>query len=138
MLLPYRFPTWVNGTAALNAQRNTDAEISFEYWDRMTDGGVERATSREGATPRVYNPSPARARVSPARRRLRPASAWARFFEFLYRRYHCGQRASAAASGLRAGQRAEPAAVAAARRRRHRATPFAARPVDDRRRRWRS
>src|SRR5215217_9644699 len=36
ILMPYRIPTWANGTASLAAQRNTDAEISFEYWNRMS------------------------------------------------------------------------------------------------------
>jgi hypothetical protein len=93
ILMPYRFPTWANGTAALAAQKNTDAEISFQYWDRMTKAAWERYL-RNGRNPAVY---------APARRALEyrltgdpygPTSAWAKFFEFLYRRYHYGQRAT--------------------------------------------
>lgn len=93
MLLPYRFPTWVNGTAALNAQKNTDAEVSFEYWDRMTEAVWNRYV-REGRNPSVYNPSRRALEYRLPADAYGPASAWARFFEFLYRRYHYGQRAS--------------------------------------------
>ncbi len=40
LLMPYRFPTWANGTAELAAQRNSDAEISFQH-----DGPRERGRS---------------------------------------------------------------------------------------------
>jgi hypothetical protein len=94
VLMPYRFPTWTNGTRQLAAQKNTDAEISFQYWDRIQKAVWERYV-RNGRNPAVYNPS---------RRALEyrlpdgdpygPGSAWARFFEFLYDRYHSGRRAS--------------------------------------------
>jgi hypothetical protein len=94
LLLPYRFPTWVNGTAALAAGKDTDAEISFEHWDRMTPAAWARYV-RDGRDPARYNPS---------RRALEyrlpdldpygPFGRWARFFEFLYGRYHYGRRAS--------------------------------------------
>ncbi len=93
MLLPYRFPTWANGTAAIDAQKNTDADISFEYWDRMTEASWNRYV-RNGRNPAVYNP-PRRAleyRLIPDA--YGPNSAWAKFFDFLYRRYHYGQRGS--------------------------------------------
>ena len=93
MLLPYRFPTWVNGTAALNAQKNTDTEISFEYWDRMTEAVWNRYV-REGRNPAVYNPSRRALEYRLPADAYGPTSAWARFFEFLYRRYHYGQRSS--------------------------------------------
>ena len=93
MLLPYRFPAWANGTAALSAQRNTDAEISFEYWDRMTEAVWDRYV-REGRNPSVYNPSRRALEYRLPADAYGPFSAWARFFEFLYRRYHWGQRAS--------------------------------------------
>ncbi len=56
MLMPYRFPTWVNGTAALSARRNTDAEISFRPADRMTRAAWERYV-RNGRDPDAYTPS---------------------------------------------------------------------------------
>ena len=94
MLMPYRFPTWVNGTAALAAQKNTDAEISYQYWDRMTEAAWNRYV-RNGRDPNVYNPSRRALEYRlPAGGAYGPNSQWARFFEFLYRRYHYGQRSS--------------------------------------------
>lgn len=93
MLLPYRFPTWANGTAALDAQKNTDAEISFEPHDRMTEAAWNRYV-REGRNPSVYNPSRRALEYRLPADAYGPSSAWAGFFDFLYRRYHYGQRAS--------------------------------------------
>ena len=91
MLLPYRHPLWANGTATL--VRNSDAEISFESADRMT-AAVWNKYVAKGRNPAVYNPS-RRAleyRVPPEGYPL--DGTWSRFFEFLMRRYHYGQRAS--------------------------------------------
>ena len=93
MLLPYRFPTWVNGTAALDAQKNTDAEISHQYWDRMTEAVWNRYV-REGRNPSVYNPSRRALEYKLPADAYGPNSQWASFFDFLYRRYHYGQRSS--------------------------------------------
>ena len=93
ILMPYRFPTWVNGTATLSAQKNTDAEISFQYADRMTKAAWERYL-RNGRNPSVYTPSRRALEYLLPADPYEPASAWARFFDFLFRRYHYGQRAS--------------------------------------------
>jgi hypothetical protein len=91
MLMPYRFPTWANGTAALAAQKNTDAEISFEYWNRMTRAAWERYV-RDGRNPSVYNPSRRALEYRVAPDPYGPASRWAGFLDFLFRRYHYGDR----------------------------------------------
>ena len=93
ILMPYRFPTWVNGTATLSAQKNTDAEIAFQYSDRMTRAAWERYL-RSGRDPAAYAPSRRALEYRLPADPYGPASAWARFFEFLYRRYHSGQRSS--------------------------------------------
>lgn len=93
MLMPYRFPTWVNGTAAAAAQKNTDAEIAYEYWDRMTEAVWNRYV-RSGRDPSVYNPSRRALEYRLPADPYGPASEWARFLDFLYRRYHYGQRSS--------------------------------------------
>ena len=75
--MPYRFPTWANGTAALNAQKNTDAEISFEYSNRMTKAAWERYV-RNGRNPAVYTPSRRALEYRlPTATRTGPTSAWA-------------------------------------------------------------
>jgi hypothetical protein len=91
MLMPYRFPTWANGTAALAAQRNTDAEIAFEAHDRMTKAAWERYV-RNGRNPAVYTPSRRALEYRLPADAHGPSSAWARFLDFLFRRYHYGQR----------------------------------------------
>jgi hypothetical protein len=92
-LLLYRFPLWANGLEALGAQRNTDAEISFGYPDRIAPADWARYVAA-GRDP---------ARVNPSRRALElfvPAEgvgragfmiAWARFFEFAYARWQRGR-----------------------------------------------
>ena len=92
MLMPYRFPTWANGTAALSARKDSDDEISFQYWDRMTSASWNRYV-RNGRDPSLYNPSRRALEYRLPPDAYGPASAWARFFEFLYRRYHYGRRA---------------------------------------------
>jgi hypothetical protein len=93
MLMPYRFPTWVNGTSTLSAQRNTDAEISFRPADRMTKAAWDRYV-RSGRDPAVYSPSRRALEYLLPDDAYGPTSAWAGFFDFLYRRYHYGQRSS--------------------------------------------
>jgi hypothetical protein len=89
ILLLYRFPLWANGLEALGAQRNTDAEISYAYPDRIAPSDWARYIAA-GRDP---------ARVNPSRRALEfaippdgvaPGSAWAGFFEFAYARWHRG------------------------------------------------
>ena len=124
MLLPYRFPTWANGTAALNAQRNTDAEVSFEYWDRMTEAVWNRYV-REGRNPAVYNPSRRALEYRLPADAYGPASAWARFFEVPLPPLPLrAARLGALRARLRPGQRAEPPAVAPARSRGRRGQPL--------------
>jgi hypothetical protein len=93
LLVPYRFPVWANDTAELAAARNTDAEISFAFPDRIAPGTWRRYVAA-GRDP---------ARVNPARRglefRVPPGglgvdSDWGRFFAFLYGRYRLGQAES--------------------------------------------
>ena len=109
MLMPYRFPTWVNGTSTLSAQKNTDAR-SPPPADRMTKAAWDRYV-RNGATPRLR---PAAARSStccpttPTGRRA-PGRASSTSST---RRYHDGRARPAARRRLRARQRAQPAAVA--------------------------
>ena len=70
LLMPYRFPTWANGTAELAAQRNSDAEISFQHDDRVSAGGVGAVRAprpRSGG----LRAEPARARVPAAGRPVR-------------------------------------------------------------------
>ena len=93
MLMPYRFPTWVNGTSTLSAQKNTDAEISFRPADRMTKAAWDRYV-RSGRDPAAYSPSRRALEYLLPDDAYGPTSAWATFFDFLYRRYHYGQRAS--------------------------------------------
>src|SRR4051794_33857404 len=91
MLLPYRHPLWANGTASL--VKDSDAEISFMYADRMSAAAWNKYVAK-GRNAAVYNPS-RRAleyRVPPEGFPL--GGAWAKFFDFLVRRYHYGQRAS--------------------------------------------
>jgi hypothetical protein len=93
LLVPYRFPVWANGTAQLAAVRNTDAEASFAFADRISRGAWRRYVA-EGRDPARYNP-PRRAlefRIPPDG--LGPDSAWGRMFAFLYARYNRGQAAS--------------------------------------------
>jgi hypothetical protein len=87
MLMPYRFPTWVNGTATLSARKDTDAEIAFRHADRMTRAEWERYV-RNGRDPAAYNPSRHALEYLLPDDAYGPASEWARFFDFLYDRYH--------------------------------------------------
>jgi hypothetical protein len=91
MLLPYRHPAWANGTAGL--VRNTDAEIAFEYTDRMSKAQWDKYVAK-GRNPSVYNPSRRAIEYRVPTEGYRLDGAWSKFFEFLMRRYHWGQRAS--------------------------------------------
>jgi len=93
MLLPYRHPLWANDTAQFASQRNSDAEIAFESADRMTVAAWNRYV-REGRNPAAYNPSRRALEYRVPDEGYRLDGAWSRFFEFLYRRYHYGQRSS--------------------------------------------
>jgi hypothetical protein len=93
ILMLYRFPLWANGMEALGAQRNTDAEISYDYPDRIAPAEWARYVAA-GRDP---------ARVNPSRRALEfaippngvgPGTAWAGFFEFAYARWHRGVAAT--------------------------------------------
>jgi hypothetical protein len=93
ILMPYRFPTWVNGTATLSAQKDTDAEISYRYGDRMTKAAWDRYV-RNGRNPAAYNPSRRALEYMLPTDPYGPSSAWAQYFDFLYRRYGYQQRAT--------------------------------------------
>jgi hypothetical protein len=90
ILMPYRFPLWANGTEALGAQRNTDAEISFDYWDRILPGAWRRYLDN-GRDPARYNPSRRALEYRIPPEGVGVDSAWGRFFAFLYARYHRGR-----------------------------------------------
>ena len=91
MLLPYRHPLWANGTASL--VRNSDAEISFAYADRMSAPAWSKYVAN-GRNAAVYNPSRRALEYRVPDEGYRLDGAWSKFFEFLVRRYHYGQRAS--------------------------------------------
>jgi hypothetical protein len=93
LLAPYRFPYWANGTEELAAARNTDFEVSFAYPDRMSRAAWRRYVAA-GRDPAQVNPSRRglETRIPPDG--VGPDSHWARFFAFLYARYHLGQAAS--------------------------------------------
>jgi hypothetical protein len=91
MLMPYRHPLWANGTASL--VRNSDAEISFEYADRMSAAAWNKYVAN-GRNASAYNPSRRALEYRVPSEGYPLDGAWSRFFEFLMRRYHYGQRAS--------------------------------------------
>jgi hypothetical protein len=93
VLMAYRYPAWANGTAAVAAAPASDAEVSFQYWDRMSRPAWMRYLGG-GRRPLVYDPPRAGLAYRIPDEGHGPQSAWARFFEFLYARYHLGRRAS--------------------------------------------
>ncbi len=93
VLMPYRFPVWANGTAELAAVRNTDAEISFATPDRISAPVWARYLAA-GRDPKRYNPSRRALEFRIPDEGVGDGTAWARFLEFLYARYHLGQEAS--------------------------------------------
>ena len=93
MLMPYRHPLWANNTSQFASWRNSDAEIAFEYSDRMTAAAWNKYVAN-GRNPGVYNPSRRALEYRVPNEGYRLDGAWSRFFEFLYRRYHYGQRSS--------------------------------------------
>jgi hypothetical protein len=86
MLMPYRHPRWANGTAAL--VQDSDAEIGFEYADRMPAAAWNRYVAGG------YNPSRRALEYRVPDEGYPLDGSWSQFFEFLMRRYHWGQRAS--------------------------------------------
>jgi hypothetical protein len=93
VLVLYRFPLWANGMQALAAQRGTDAEVSFAFADRITPAAWARYV-REGRDPAIYDPNRRGLEFRIPPDGLGAGTAWARFLEFLYKRYHYGQRRS--------------------------------------------
>jgi hypothetical protein len=91
MLLPYRHPRWANGTASLVP--DSDAEVSFQHADRMSAAAWSRYVAA-GRNAAVHNPSRRALEYRVPDEGYRLDGAWSRFFEFLMRRYHYGQRAS--------------------------------------------
>lgn len=93
LLQLYRFPLWANGLESLGAQRNTDAEISYAYADRIAPSPWASYVAA-GRDP---------ARVNPSRRALEfglppdgvgAGTAWAGFFAFCHDRWRLGRRGS--------------------------------------------
>jgi hypothetical protein len=93
LLMPYRFPVWANGTAALAAVRNTDAEVSESAPDRISAAAWQRYVA-SGRDPARYNPSRRALEFRIPDEGVGDGTAWAGFLEFLYARYHLGQEAS--------------------------------------------
>jgi hypothetical protein len=91
LLLPYRHPTWANGTAHL--VRDSDAEIAFEFADRMSAAAWNKYVA-SGRSAAAYNPARRALEYRAPTEGYRLDGLWSRFFEFLMRRYHWGQRAS--------------------------------------------
>jgi hypothetical protein len=87
MLALFRFPPWANGTAELAAARNTDAEVSFAYPDRTLSAAWRRYVAA-GRDPARFNPNRRELELRIPPDGVGPGSAWSRFFEFLYARYH--------------------------------------------------
>ena len=93
LLLPYRFPTWVNGTATLSARKDGDEEIAFRHDERMSDASWQRYL-RARRRPAAYLPRRRALEYLLPGDAYGPGSAWAGFFAFLYARYHAGRRGS--------------------------------------------
>ena len=91
MLMPYRHPLWANGTAGL--VRDSDAEISLAPGDRMSSAAWNKYVAK-GRSAAAYNPSRRALEYRIPDEGYVLDGAWSRFFEFLMRRYHWGQRAS--------------------------------------------
>jgi hypothetical protein len=91
MLMPYRHPRWANGTATLVP--GSDAEIAFEAADRMSPSAWSKYVAA-GRNAAFYNPSRRALEYRVPSEGYPLDGAWSRFFEFLMRRYHYGQRAS--------------------------------------------
>ncbi len=86
MLVAHRFPVWANGTAELAAVRNTDAEASFAFADRIAPATWNRYVAA-GRDPAIFNPGRRALEYRVPPEGLGPGSAWAGFFAFLYGRY---------------------------------------------------
>ena len=77
----YRFPLWANGLEALGSLRNTDAEISYAYPDRIAPADWARYVAA-GRDPARVNPSRRALEFAIPSEGIGPGSAWAGFFEF--------------------------------------------------------
>ena len=86
ILMPYRFPRWVSGTAALAWPTGTDAEVSYRHADRMARAEWERYVGA-GRDTRRYDPRRRALEYELPEDPYGPDSAWAGFFAFLYERY---------------------------------------------------
>jgi hypothetical protein len=86
LLMPYRFPTWVNGTSQLAARRNDDTEIAFRRDERMSAKEWDTYV-RAGRDAHRYNPRRRALEYMLPEDPYGPDSRWARFFVFLYGRY---------------------------------------------------
>jgi hypothetical protein len=94
LLQVYRFPLWANGLEGLGAQRNTDAEISHAYADRISPSAWA-AYLAAGRDPSRVNPSRRALEFGLPAEGLGPGSAWAAFLAFAFARWHLGRRGSA-------------------------------------------
>ena len=81
ILLPYRYPTWTNGTAHL--VDNSPEDFKFEPWDRFAryTGYLDRLANVTGA------PSPKALRYRLPIDGHGPDSRWGRYVSFLWDRY---------------------------------------------------
>jgi hypothetical protein len=86
LLMPYRFPTWVNGTASLAARRDEDAEIAFRREQRMSEQEWDTYVGA-GRDAHRYNPRRRALEYMLPGDPYGPDSRWAAFFSFLYGRY---------------------------------------------------
>jgi hypothetical protein len=91
LLVVHRIAPWANGTAGLVPLKGTDAEISFQYWDRIAQRAWERYVL-EGRDPRRYTPSRRALEYRTPDEGFGPGTAWARWFAALYERFHLGRR----------------------------------------------
>jgi len=73
--------------------RDSDAEISFMYADRMSKAAWNKYVAN-GRNPAVYKPSRRALEYKVPDEGYPLDGAWSKFFDFLVRRYHWGQRAS--------------------------------------------
>ena len=86
ILMPYRFPAWVNGTSALTRAPGSEAEVSYRRADRMERTAWERYVAA-GRDARRYDPPRRALEYELPEDPYGPRSAWAGFFSFLYARY---------------------------------------------------
>ena len=92
LLLPYRHPLWANGTAVVGARTATPRSRSCTPTGCLRRRGT--STWRTGATRRSTSRRGGRSSTRCPDEGYRLDGAWSKFFDFLMRRYHWGQRAS--------------------------------------------